>query len=74
LTGAESAAEMLSVDAVEVRMMLPAVVVSDAPELVSAAEPERVMSPVALIGPVGSTDVPPVMRTVPAEAVNEPEP
>lgn len=54
--------------------ILPPVVVREAPVLVNAADPERVMSPVALIGPVGAIEVPPVMRTVPAEAVREPAP
>jgi hypothetical protein len=73
-TGAESAADIVTVDAVEVRAMLPAVEVSVAPEFDSAADPESVMSPVALIAPVGSTDVPPVIRTVPEEAVRAPAP
>jgi hypothetical protein len=73
-TGADKAAEIVTVEPVEVRAMLPAVEVSDAPELDRAADPERVMSPVALIAPVGSTDVPPVILTVPDEAVSAPEP
>ena len=48
--------------------------VREAPAFVKAAEPERVMSPVALIGPVGAIEVPPVIRTVPADAVREPAP
>jgi hypothetical protein len=74
LTGADRAAEIVTVEAVEVSAMLPAVEVSDAPEFERAAEPERVMSPVALIAPVGSTDVPPVILTVPDEAVSAPAP
>ena len=73
-TGAERAAEIVTVDAVDVSEMLPVVVVKDAPVFVSAAEPDSVMSPEALIGPVGAIDVPPVIRTVPADAVIEPEP
>jgi hypothetical protein len=42
--------------------------------LVNAPVPERVMFPDALMAPVGSTDDPPEIRTVPAEAVNEPVP
>jgi hypothetical protein len=44
---------MVTVEAVDVMEMLPPVVVNEAPVFVNAAEPERVMSPVALIGPVG---------------------
>ena len=73
-TGAERAAEIVTVDAVDESEMLPAVVVKDAPVFVSAAEPDSVMSPEALIGPVGEIDVPLVIRTVPADAVIEPEP
>ena len=73
-TGAERAADMLSVEPVDVRAMLPAVEVKEAPELVNAADPESVMSPVALIAPDGSTDVPPVIRTVPEDAVSAPAP
>jgi len=73
-TGADSAAEIVTVEAVEVIAMLPAVVVSEAPVFVKAADPENVISPEALIGPVGAIEVPPVMRTVPAEAVTEPDP
>jgi hypothetical protein len=74
LTGADRAAEIVTVDPVEVRAMLPAVEVSDAPEFVSAADPESVMSPVALIAPPGAIVVPPVIRTVPDEAVRAPAP
>jgi hypothetical protein len=42
--------------------------------LVNTPVPESVMFPDALMGPVGSTDDPPEIRTVPAEAVNEPVP
>jgi hypothetical protein len=73
-TGAERAAEIVTVDAVDVSEMLPVVVVKDAPVLVSAADPERVMSPVALIAPPGAILVPPVIRTVPDEAVRAPAP
>jgi hypothetical protein len=74
LTGADRAAEILTVEPVEVRPMLPAVEVSDAPEFESAAEPDSVMSPVALIAPPGAMLVPPVIRTVPDDAVNAPAP
>jgi hypothetical protein len=74
LTGADKAAEIVTVEPVEVRAMLPAVEVRDAPEFESAADPESVMSPVALIAPVGSTVVPPVILTVPDEAVSAPAP
>jgi hypothetical protein len=74
LTGAERAAEIVTVEAVEVSSILPPVEVNDAPELVRAADPERVMSPVALIAPPGAMDVPPVIRTVPDEAVRAPAP
>jgi hypothetical protein len=37
-------------------------------------EPEKVISPVACIAPVGATDEPPVIESVPAEAVREPAP
>jgi hypothetical protein len=43
----------VTVEAVDVIEMLPPVVVREAPMFVKAADPERVMSPVALIGPVG---------------------
>jgi hypothetical protein len=64
----------VTVDAVDVIEILPPVVVKDAPVFVKAAEPESVMSPVALIAPVGAIEVPPLIRTVPAEAVREPAP
>ena len=73
-TGAERAAEIVTVDAVDVSEMLPAVVVKDAPVFVSAAEPDSVMSPVALIAPPGAMLVPPVIRTVPDDAVKAPAP
>ena len=49
-------------------------VVSEAPVFVNAADPDRVISPEALIGPVGAIEVPPVMRTVPEDAVSDPAP
>jgi hypothetical protein len=52
-TGADNAAEIVTVEAVELISMLPAVEVRDAPELVIAAEPERVIFPLAIIAPVG---------------------
>jgi hypothetical protein len=73
-TGAESAAEIVTVEAVEVSAILPAVEVREAPELDSAADPERVISPKALIAPVGAIDVPPMILTVPAVAVRAPAP
>ena len=74
LTGADKAAEIATVEPVEVRAMLPAVEVRDAPELERAAEPESVMSPLALMAPPGAIVVPPVIRTVPDEAVSAPAP
>ena len=41
---------------------------------VKAPVPESVIFPVALIAPVGSTEEPPVIRMVPAEAVSDPAP
>jgi hypothetical protein len=73
-TGADNAAEIVTVDAVELISMLPAVEVRDAPELVIAAEPERVMVPLARIAPVGCTEVPPLILTIPADAVRAPDP
>ena len=73
-SGAERAAEMFRVDAVEVIAILPAVEVREAPELVIAAEPDKMISPEARMAPVGSTLVPPLIVTVPAEAVSAPEP
>jgi hypothetical protein len=73
-TGADNAAEIDTVDPVDVSSMLPAVEVKDAPELERAAEPDSVMSPVALIAPPGAMLVPPVIRTVPDDAVKAPAP
>jgi hypothetical protein len=42
--------------------------------LVNAPVPERVIFPDALMAPVGAIEVPPVMRTVPADAVSDPAP
>ena len=74
MTGADRAAEIETVDPVEVIAMLPAVVVSEAPLLDIAADPESEMSPRALIAPVGATDVPPLMVTAPLVAVRVPAP
>ena len=65
---------MVTVEAVDVMEMLPPVVVNEAPVFVKAADPDNVISPEALIGPVGAIEVPPVMRTVPADAVSDPAP
>ena len=73
-TGADSAELIVTLEPVEVIEILPPVVVKEAPVLVKAADPESVISPVALMGPVGAIEVPPVMRTVPAEAVRDPAP
>ena len=73
-TGADSAALIVTLEPVEVIEILPPVVVKEAPVLVKAVDPESVMSPVALMGPVGAIEVPPVMRTVPTEAVRDPAP
>ena len=71
---AEIAAVIVIVETLEVTETEPEVEVKVAPEFVIAPVPESVMLPVALIAPVGSTDDPPAMRTVPAEAVSEPAP
>jgi hypothetical protein len=54
--------------------MFPEEEVRGAPEFVMFEEPERVMSPVAAIAPVGATVVPPAISTTPSVAVREAEP
>ena len=71
---AETAPESATVVPVETTEMEPAVEVSGAVEFETAADPESEMSPRALIAPVGATDVPPLMVTVPLVAVRVPAP
>ena len=71
---ADTAPESETVVPVEVTDTDPAVEVSGAVELETAAEPESKMLPWARIAPVGATEVPPLIVTVPVEAVNAPEP
>lgn len=74
VVAADTIADMLTVEPVEVTLTLPAVEVKVAVALVMAPEPEIVMFPDARIAPVGATEVPPVMDTTPFEAVKEAEP
>jgi hypothetical protein len=71
---AEIAPDMLTVVPVDTTETDPAVEVSGAVELETAAEPESKMSPCARIAPVGATEVPPLMVTVPLVAVKVPAP
>jgi hypothetical protein len=71
---AEMAADMFTVRAVDLTDTAPAVEVIVAPELLTACEPESVISPLARTAPVGATDVPPLMVIVPFVAVNVPAP
>jgi hypothetical protein len=71
---AEMAAVMFTVRAVDLTDTAPAVDVIVAPELLTACEPESVISPLARTAPVGATDVPPLMVTVPFVAVSVPAP
>ena len=68
------AADMFSEVPVDVTETLPADEVIEAVALVMAAEPEIVMFPVAEIAPVGATDVPPEIESVPPLAVRVPAP
>jgi hypothetical protein len=65
---------MLTVVPVDTTETDPAVDVSGEVELVTAADPESEMLPRALIAPVGATDVPPLIVTVPLVAVSVPAP
>ena len=71
---AEIAPDVLTVVPVDTTETDPADDVSGAVELVTAADPESEMFPRALIAPVGATDVPPLMDTVPLVAVKVPAP
>jgi hypothetical protein len=72
---AEIALVKFTVVPVEVIETLEPVEVMVAPvALVIPAEPEIVIAPDAWMAPVGATDEPPVMESVPAEADREPAP
>jgi hypothetical protein len=71
---AEIAPDILTVVPEDTTETDPAVDVSGAVELVIAAEPLSEMSPLALIAPVGPTEVPPLIVTVPVVAVSVPDP
>jgi hypothetical protein len=71
---AETAPDSETVVPVEITDTDPLVEVSGAVELEIAAEPESKMSPCARIAPVGATEVPPLMVTVPEVAVRAPAP
>jgi hypothetical protein len=71
---AEIAPDMLTVVPVDTTETDPAVDVSGAVELETAADPESEMFPGARIAPVGATDVPPLIVTVPLVAVSVPAP
>jgi len=71
---ADTAPESETVVPVEVTDTDPVVEVSGAVELETAAEPESEMLPSALMAPVGATEVPPLIVTVPFVAVNVPAP
>jgi hypothetical protein len=71
---AETAPESVTVLPVDTTDTEPVVEVSGAVELETAAEPKSEMSPSARIAPVGATEVPPVILTVPLVAVRAPVP
>lgn len=72
---AEIALVKFTVVLVEVIETLDPVEVIDAPvAFVIPAEPEIVIAPDAWMAPVGATDEPPEIESVPAEAVREPAP
>jgi hypothetical protein len=71
---ADTAPESATVVPVETTDTDPEVEVSGAVELETAAEPESEMLPSALMAPVGATEVPPLIVTVPFVAVNVPAP
>jgi hypothetical protein len=71
---AVNVAEVVIAPEDEVMEIAPAEELIAAVELVIAPEPEIVMLPVALIAPVGATEVPPLIDTVPLVAVSEPAP
>ena len=74
VVAAEIAADMFTVEVLEVTSTLELNEVRVAPEFVTAPEPDNVTVPRALIAPVGPTAVPPEIRTVPAVAVRAPAP
>ena len=71
---AEIAPDMFTVVPLEATETDPVVEVSGAVELVMAAEPLSEMFSFALIAPVGPTEVPPLIVTVPLVAVRVPAP
>ena len=71
---ADTALDSETVVPVEITDTDPPVEVSGAVELETAAEPVSEMSPLALIAPVGPTEVPPLTVTVPLVAVKVPAP
>jgi hypothetical protein len=71
---AEIAPDILTVVPEDVTETEPAVEVRGAVEFETAADPEREMLPKALIAPVGATDVPPLIVTVPLVAFRVPAP
>jgi hypothetical protein len=74
VVAAEIAAEMFTVDDLDVTSTLAASDVRVAPALVMAPVPDKVTVPSARIAPVGPTAAPPLIRTVPAVAVRAPAP
>jgi len=71
---AEIAPDTLTVVPVDSTDTDPAVDVIGAVELETAADPESEILPRARIAPVGATEVPPLIVTVPFVAVNVPAP
>jgi hypothetical protein len=72
---AETFLPIVTVPAVELTEKIPDVLVTVAFVAVEILpEPEKVMSPLAWIAPVGATDEPPVIESVPDEAVRDPAP
>jgi hypothetical protein len=71
---ADIAEVAVKVDPVEVTETEPADEFSVAPVFVIAPEPESEMFPDALMAPVGSTVVPPLIEIAPADAVSVPPP
>lgn len=71
---ADTAPESATVVPVETTDTDPEVEVIGAVELEIAVDPESEMFPFALIAPVGPTEVPPLIVTVPFVAVNVPAP
>jgi hypothetical protein len=61
-------------DALDVTETVPVLEVIVAPVLVMAPEPEIVMFPLAEIAPVGATEVPPEIKSVPPFAAIAPAP